>query len=55
MDKKADRLKRLSCYGMKLEDLIKRVLEVDPKPLWEQEKEAKEERERVKKKRRTAT
>lgn len=52
MVKKAERLKPLSCYGLKLEDVIRRVLEVDPKPLWEQEREERKAREEEKAKNR---
>jgi len=48
MRNKPERLKRLSCYGMDLEDLIRRVMEVDPKPLWEQEKEERRIKEKEK-------
>jgi lambda repressor-like predicted transcriptional regulator len=45
MTHKAERLKRLSCYGMKLEDIIRRILEVDPRPLWEEEKAERKRKE----------
>ncbi len=41
---KKERLKRLSFYGHKLEDVIRTVMQVDPKPLWEEEKRRREEK-----------
>jgi len=52
MKPKGERLKRLMAYGMSPEELIRRLMSVDPRPLWEEEKrerEEKEERKREKK------
>lgn len=38
MKRKTERLKRFSCYGMDTKEFIRRILEVDPKPLREEEK-----------------
>jgi hypothetical protein len=45
---KKERLKRLSFYGYKLEEVIRAVMQVDPKPLWEEEKQKREEKLRKK-------
>ncbi|MGB6063720.1 MAG: hypothetical protein WBG50_02865 [Desulfomonilaceae bacterium] len=44
MENKKERLKRLSFYGHSLEDVIRAVMQVDPKPLWEEEKRLREEK-----------
>ncbi len=44
MKEKPERLKRLSAYGMSLEEVIRCVMSADPKPLWEQEKRKREEK-----------
>jgi len=52
MDEKPERLKRLSCYGMDLKELVRRILAVDPKPIFAEEKREqtrREERRRKKK------
>jgi hypothetical protein len=49
MKKGNERLKKLSCYGMKLEDLIRQVMAVDPRPLWEEEKADKKRKKHKKK------
>ena len=48
MDDKKERLKPLSFYGHSLEDVIRAVMQVDPKPLWEEERRLREERKRKK-------
>jgi hypothetical protein len=47
---RVERLKRLSAQGMSLEQLIKCVMSADPKPLWEQEKQVREEKAEEKRK-----
>jgi hypothetical protein len=49
-EEKKERLQPLSFYGYKLEDVIRAVMQVDPKPLWEEEKQRREEKARRKKK-----
>ncbi len=44
-----ERLKPLSFYGHELEDVIRAVLKVDPKPLWKEEKRRREEKAQKKK------
>jgi hypothetical protein len=51
MKKGSERLKRLSCYGMTLEDLLRQVMAVDPKPLWEEEKAERKKKEEIKQQR----
>lgn len=47
---KTERLKRLSAQGMSLEQLIKCVMSADPRPLWEEEKAARKQKEDRKRK-----
>ena len=50
MKHKTERLKKLSAYGMSLEQLIRCVMSADPKPLWEEEKAERERKEEKKRK-----
>jgi hypothetical protein len=48
-EKKKERLKPQSFYGYSLEDVLRAVMHVDPKPLWEEEKRERERKARKKK------
>jgi len=50
MSKKKERLKPISFYPHKPEDVIRAFLQVDPKKVKEKEREEKKEREKVRKK-----